>query len=83
MELGQKVNDMDMAMVNEMLDEVRTKLLAVREEGDDGAVSYAVWVQYGSGKTSYAPYEGVTQAELDHLIAHAPTGSVEVREYEG
>ena len=74
---------MDMAMVNEMLDEVRVKLLATREESEDGAVSYAVWVQYGSGKTSSAPYEGVTRAELDHEVAHAPAGTVEVREYEG
>lgn len=73
---------MDMALVNEMLDEVRTKLLAVREENEDGTTSYAAWVQYGSGKTSSAPYEGVTQAELDQLIAQAPEGSVEVREYE-
>ncbi len=73
---------MDMALVNEMLDEVRTKLLATREENEDGSVSYAVWVAYGHGGTSSAPYEGVTQAELDALIAQAPAGSVEVREYE-
>lgn len=74
---------MNEALVNAMLDEVRTKLLARREENEDGTVSYAVWVQYGHGGTSSAPYEGVTQAELEHLIAEAPAGSVEVHEHEG
>lgn len=56
--------------------------MATRKEDEGGAVSYAAWVEYGSGKTSIAPYEGVTQEELDYVIANAPAGSVYVREHE-
>ena len=56
---------MDRAVVNEMLAEIAdgNALLATCEGGE-----YAVWADYGT-KTSSAPFAGVTQAELDAVLA--------------
>lgn len=57
-------------MVPELLAEIEDghTLLATREDGGD---AYAVWIDYGE-RTSMAPYEGVTRAELDAVIAQHP-----------
>ncbi|SEW19209.1 hypothetical protein SAMN05444851_2014 [Aliiroseovarius sediminilitoris] len=57
-----------MDMVQELLAEIDegNTLLATFEDGE-----YAVWVDYGH-KTSTAPYEGVTQDELDAVVKQFP-----------
>jgi hypothetical protein len=58
-----------MSTINDLLNEIDHGYTLVVYEVENG--EYAVWVNYGS-KTSTAPYEGVTRAELDAVIARHP-----------
>lgn len=69
-ELGQKVNDMDMAVVNDLLNEIAdgNTLLADPVDG-----KFNVWVEYPEGRTSMAAFEGVTLATIAEVRARCPS----------